>query len=215
MLKYKKAVVGRLAVNCWAAYDDETMHGIIIDPGSNIRKIHELTEELGITVDSVVLTHAHFDHIAHADDVRKDYNVPLIMHEQEKEILSNPEWNLSLLFTNSPLSLEADRLVKDGDKIGFGNVSLDVIYVPGHTRGCMALLGEGVLFSGDTLFAGTFGRTDFPTGDALTLAESIRKLYMLPDETVVLPGHNEETTIGDEKQSNWMVRQLFREAGIE
>lgn len=212
MIKYERTVVGALGVNCYVAYCDKTMHGIIIDPGANKRKITELIDRLGVTVDAVVLTHSHFDHSTHAEDMRNAYGVPIIIHEYEKELLANAEWNLSASFTNSPIALSADKYVKDGDEIAFGNEKLKVIYTPGHTRGSMSLYAEGVLFSGDTLFEDTYGRTDFPTGDALILARSIKKLYELPDETVLLPGHNDFSTIGREKKYNYAVQMLFGSA---
>ncbi len=209
MLEYKRAVLGVMHVNCYTVYCSGTKHGIIIDPGANLNTIIQTTTELGIKPDAVVLTHAHFDHIVHAEDIRKMYNIPIVVHEAEKEILKNPDMNMSSSFMHLPISLDADVVVKDGEYISFGDQRLKVIHTPGHTKGSMSLYADGVLFSGDTLFRDSYGRTDFPTGDAHILADSLKKLFELPDDTIVNPGHNDVTTIGREKQFNYAAKSLM------
>ena len=209
MLDYEYVVVGAMRVNCYFVFCTETMRGIIIDPGARPDIITSTVDKIGMKPEAVVLTHAHFDHSTYADDLRKKYKVPLIIHEMEAGILKDPYMNLSLSFADSPVCAEADVLVKNNDEIIVGNSKLKVIYTPGHTRGGMSLYGDGVLFSGDTLFCGSHGRTDFPTGDDEVLAESIRRLFLLPDETAVNAGHGESTTIGEEKASNYLVKALL------
>ncbi len=210
MIKYETAVVGALHVNCYAVYCDKTKQGIVLDPGGNINTIKKLIENIGMIPVAVVLTHAHFDHSAHADDLKQLYNIPIIMHEYEKDIASDPYMNLSSVFTNKPISLTADKYVKDGDCIKFGECELKVMHTPGHTSGSMCLFGEGILFSGDTLFMDSHGRTDFPTGDDTTLALSIKRLFdTLSDDVIVNPGHNADTTLGREKRANYLVRILL------
>lgn len=209
MLEYARSVLGIMRVNCYTVYCSGTKHGIIIDPGANIKTIVQTIDELGIKPDAVVLTHSHFDHSAHADDIRKMYDIPLIIHEKEASLLKDPTMNLSASFMNRPISLVADRLVKDGDEICFGKEKLTVISTPGHTVGSMSLYSEGALFSGDTLFCRSYGRTDFMTGNEYALAASIKRLYELPNYTKVNPGHNDITTIGDEKLYNIAVKALM------
>lgn len=214
MIKYTKIAVGSMQVNCYIVYDSETMCGIVIDPGADIDRILHEIDDLHINIQAVVLTHGHFDHALDADTLRKTLNVPLFIHEQEKDILESSEMNLSDIFmgVGNGFSFAADVLLKDGDKVNFGNESLCVIHTPGHTKGSISLYADGVLFSGDTLFCGTYGRIDFPTGNGSVLAASIKKLYELPDETVVNPGHNSSTTIGKEKATNFAVKILLENA---
>ncbi len=209
MLKIEKRIVGALSANCYAVYCDVTRKGIIVDPGANLRKITEMVQELEINLIAVVLTHCHFDHALHADDIRKQYNVPIIIYEAENKLLESNLHNLSASFMSHPFEFSADKLVNDGDEIEIGNSSLTVIHTPGHTEGSMSLYGEGILISGDTLFEGTHGRTDFSTGCEEELAHSIERLFMLPDNTVVYSGHGRETTLGEEKKMNYMVNMLI------
>lgn len=209
MITVTSAVVGILSVNCYVVYCDETKKGIVIDPGANINKITNMIESTGIELQAVVLTHSHFDHATHAEDLKEKYGVPIIMHENEAEVFADTHKNLSSVYMSKPFVGKADILLKDGDEIRFGNEKLRVIYTPGHTVGSMSLYAPGYLFSGDTLFAGTHGRTDFETGDPVSLARSLKRLLELPDDTRVFPGHNVFTAIGDEKSSNYMARALI------
>jgi glyoxylase-like metal-dependent hydrolase (beta-lactamase superfamily II) len=175
--------------------------GIIIDPGDDL-------EAIIINVDkpkAILLTHGHFDHMLAADNLRQEYHIPVGLLSVERELLADPEKNCSATFFGTPYGIAADELFADGQVLPYLGGQIAVIATPGHTEGscCYYAKQEGVLFSGDTLFAGSVGRTDLPTGRASALGMSIKeKLFSLPEETLVLPGHGDETTIGEEKRHN-------------
>ena len=202
----KQLVLGALSTNCYLAVDEDTRDAIVIDPADNFPAIENALKSLEATLRAVVLTHCHFDHIGAAEKFA-DQGVPIICHEKESGSLSSPSINLSGSFGFPEIVLYPNKTVTEGDKLTFGNTSLTVIHTPGHTVGGMSLYGENVLFSGDTLFCGSIGRTDFPGGSFEVIADSIRnKLYILPDDTIVYSGHGESTTIGREKRENMYVR---------
>jgi glyoxylase-like metal-dependent hydrolase (beta-lactamase superfamily II) len=180
----------------------------IVDPSFGPAPVIAFVRDKQLTVDAIVLTHAHVDHIAGIADVQKALGpLPVWIHEAEAAWLGDPERNLSSAF-GMPVSLpDASRLLHDGDELSIGDHTWRVLHVPGHSPGSIALASAGVVIGGDALFAGSIGRTDFPGSSFDTLEASIRrKLYTLPDATVVHPGHGPATTIGREKQSNPYVR---------
>lgn len=180
----------------------------IVDPSFGPAPVIAYVRDKQLTVDAIVLTHAHVDHIAGIADVQKALGpVPVWIHEAEATWLGDPERNLSVAF-GMPVSLpDASRLLRDGDELAVGEQTWRVLHVPGHSPGSIALASAGVVIGGDALFAGSIGRTDFPGSSFDTLETSIRrKLYTLPDATMVHPGHGPATTIGREKQSNPYVR---------
>ena len=180
----------------------------IVDPSFGPAPVIAFVRDKQLTVDAIVLTHAHVDHIAGIADVQKALGpLPVWIHEAEAAWLGDPERNLSSAF-GMPVSLpDASRLLHDGDELSIGDHTWRVLHVPGHSPGSIALASAGVVIGGDALFAGSIGRTDFPGSSFDTLEASIRrKLYTLPDATVVHPGHGPATTIGREKQSNAYVR---------
>lgn len=202
----KRLILGELGTNCYIAMDETTREAVVIDPAANAFVIKNTLETMGATLRFVVLTHCHFDHVGAAEELKSEY-VPLVCLDREEGSLSSPSINLSRGFGFPEIVLYADKTVADGDEIPFGNSSLKVIATPGHTVGGMSLYAEKVLFSGDTLFSGSIGRTDFPGGSFEVIADSIRtRLYTLPEDTVVYPGHGEFTTIGEEKRGNMYVR---------
>lgn len=210
MLKVKTVVVGAYSVNCYIVYCDETGDGIIIDPGDEAKRIKYNVDALdGINIKMIVLTHAHSDHICAVNELKEYYGVEVALHEEEDDIYSKGLYNLTIVMADVPIADHADILLKEGDAINVGNNKLVVMHTPGHTKGSMCLYGDGMLFSGDTLFAGTYGRTDFPTGDEEKLAASIHRLLCLPDNTVVYPGHYESTTIKTENKYNQMAKNLI------
>jgi glyoxylase-like metal-dependent hydrolase (beta-lactamase superfamily II) len=190
--------------NTYIYYDGQTLEGVVIDPGMETERVIKAIEENSITLQSILLTHGHFDHFAAIPELTQRYNAPICAMEEENAVLQDPRRNVSSLF-GSPITINADKLLHDGDEITVGNGILKVIHTPGHTVGgaCFYAEKSGILFSGDTLFRESIGRTDFYTGDSKSIIASIReKLYTLPDDVRVFSGHGEQTTIGHEKRYN-------------
>lgn len=204
-LRIKTCTVGPVGTNCYIVYREELKRGVVVDPGDNGGYILNRCRELGVTPEAVVLTHGHFDHILAVDEVRRAFEaVTVYAGEREKKLLEDPGLNLTAQF-GSGAAVKADVFVKDGDVLELAGFQWKVLETPGHTAGsvCFLIEGEDVLISGDTLFAESLGRTDFPTGSSRQIVESIRKkLFVLPDDTMVYPGHGEPTTIGHEKINN-------------
>lgn len=202
-LTIKRMVLGPVRTNCYFVYNETTKEGIIFDPASNSDKIRELIEEEKIDLKGIFLTHGHYDHIGGATKYQEMYKVPLYCHEEEDDVVRNVELNLSIE-TFETVVAKPDILLKDGQVIEICGFEIKVIHTPGHTKGsCCYLITskeDSVLISGDTLFAGSYGRVDFPTGSMSQIVRSItEKLLCLDDELLVLPGHEFETTIMDEK----------------
>ncbi len=200
--KIEQMVLGMVSTNTWFLMNEENKELLIIDPADEAERIQRKISQMGGIPKAVLLTHGHFDHMMAADNLRETYNIPVYAYESEKALLENPGANLSGAWA-SPHVLCADQWVKDGEKLDLAGMHLQVFHTPGHTVGscCYYLQEEAVLFSGDTLFAGSVGRTDFPTSSTRDMRESLHRLLAeLPEETRVCPGHNEETTIGYEKR---------------
>ena len=198
---FKKIEVGRLKTNCYLAGDKDNL--LVIDPGANADKIIKEIEENGYTVKYIVLTHCHFDHFGVVGDIKEKTGAVVLISENEKENYLKDTINLSFHFRNSSAPCAPDILLKEGDKIKSGEFEFEVIETPGHTSGGICLLCGNILFSGDTLFYESVGRTDFPTGNMEQLLANIRaKIFVLPPETEVYPGHGEKTTVGHEMKNN-------------
>lgn len=203
-------VVGQLGVNCYIVSDGQSREALIIDPGDEPDRIVAYIKEQGLKPKAVVLTHAHYDHVCAAGDLRKQYAVPLLMHEAEPPTYqSTRALCLSRGFSSADFS-EEYTTVAGGDRITVGGAVFDVLHTPGHTPGGISLFGGGVLFTGDTLFKGTVGRTDLPGGNTRQLMDSLKKLAALPVSTRVLCGHGEETTLGRELKSNPYLNERFK-----
>lgn len=196
-----RLVLGALQTNCWLVSDGAGGPVIIIDPADEAQVIVEALK--GRPVSAVVLTHGHFDHLAAAGGVMAVAGGVLQVHAADAPWITSASGTAAALFGLDVVAPPACRELHDGDTITAGGVSLEVLHTPGHTPGCICLLGEGHLFSGDTLFAGSVGRTDFPRGDDAALRRSIaQKLAPLPDDVLVHPGHGADTSIGRERRIN-------------
>ncbi len=201
--------VGMLACNCSVIGDEVTREAIVIDPGDDISQIVAILKRHNLTVKTIVITHAHIDHIGGASKLRALTGAPVYMNEEDSVLAANLEMQANWLGVETPENPGIDTPSKEGDVLRAGGIEAQVIHTPGHTPGSLSLFfaAEKKLIAGDTLFCGSVGRTDLPGGDSRTIAESIRgKLYRLPEDTVVFPGHGEETTIGHEMRTNPFVR---------
>jgi len=206
-LKILRMEVGSLGTNCYIVWCEETLEGIVIDPGGDAPDILALVNREKIKVKGIVNTHGHADHIMANARIKAATSAPIMIHHDDQHMLTSGHRNLSIFMGESIASSPADALLRDGDRIEFGKCSLQVIHTPGHTPGGICLKGDGVLFSGDTLFAESIGRTDLPGGSYSQLILSIKeKLLVLPDDTRVLPGHGPETTIGWERRMNPFIQ---------
>lgn len=199
--------VGPLATNCYIVSDENTKQAVIIDPGAQPEKIAGKVAELGLHVEAILLTHGHFDHMMAVDNLREKYQVSVYLGTEDAQVISSPEGNVSAMF-GRPVATKADVLVKDGEELTLAGFSIHVLLTPGHTPGgvCYYFKEQEAAFSGDTIFEGSVGRTDFPGGSSSALTASIKKkLFVLPDDTQLFPGHGDSTTVGYEKQYNMFV----------
>ena len=207
-MKVTTLMVGPLQANCYLLAEGRGTPAAIIDPGGDGPLIKAAVERDKLQPVVIIDTHGHIDHIAANSYLKKIYRVPLLIHEADASSLTNPALNLSALGLGSFSSPPADRLLRDGDEIEVGALRLKVLHTPGHTPGGICLLlrrltDPDIVITGDTLFAGGVGRTDFPGGSMEELMNSIRvKLLALPEETIIYPGHGPASTIGRERKSN-------------
>ncbi len=206
--------VGPVVTNCYIFGDDSTGEVFVIDPGDEPDRILQTLRQRGVRAVAIVNTHGHFDHVQGVDAVRRATGAPFWIHDEEREVLSQGPARARQLFgLELPPCPVPDRWLHDGDQLAVGRLTLVVRHTPGHSPGGICLLGDGLAFVGDTLFAGGIGRADLPGADLGTLLASIsRVLLPLPDETVCYPGHGPETTIGEEKRTNPFVVPLVRQS---
>jgi glyoxylase-like metal-dependent hydrolase (beta-lactamase superfamily II) len=201
--------VGLLRCNCSVIGDEASRDAIVIDPGDDISAIVGILKRHQLKVSLIVITHAHIDHIGGAKKLRDLTGAPVYMHEDDSVLAANLGMQAAWLGIETPDNPGIDRVAREGDQLAIGAVDAHVLHTPGHTQGSLSLYipAEKKLIAGDTLFRGSVGRTDLPGGDARAITNSIRgKLYTLPEDTIVIPGHGDETTIGREKVSNPFVR---------
>jgi glyoxylase-like metal-dependent hydrolase (beta-lactamase superfamily II) len=195
----KKFTVGPMAVNAYIVADPDTNKACLVDPGADPQTIKKFLDKNGYKLEFIINTHGHGDHIA----ANSYFDVPIYIHRLDKDFLTDPDKNLSSSFLFKIKSPPAQRLLEDGDVLELGSSKLKVIYTPGHTPGGISIDLGGEILTGDTLFNGGVGRTDFEYGDEKALARSIKeKLFVFEDSTVIHPGHGDSSTIGDERRSN-------------
>lgn len=198
-------VVGPFLVNCYLLWERDTSEGVIIDPGASAYEISQELDEFEINPKAILLTHGHGDHIAAVAPLMETYGVPLYVGSGEEALLADPSANISAFFDHPIVAPKPDHLLTGDEVIQVAGIRLQVMTSPGHTAGGVCYLEEqtGRLFCGDTLFAGSIGRTDLPGGNYQQLIDSIQsKIMTLPDSIVVYPGHGPQTTVGTERQSN-------------
>lgn len=203
-LKVNQYVVGPVQTNCYFAINDELKELLIIDPGASARQLAERVREEGCRPVAILLTHGHFDHATAAEELAKEFDIPIYAHEDEKETLEDSELNASWMMGDH-LIFHADVFVKDEEELDLAGFHIRVLHTPGHTVGgcCYYFPYEEVVFSGDSLFCTSIGRTDFKKGSTSDLIRAIKeKLMTLPDRTTVYPGHNDVTTIENERMYN-------------
>lgn len=207
-IKILKIPESGFAANSYIIFSDGSKKGVLIDPGSPAKTIEANIKEYGIDIEKIILTHGHVDHINSVEEMRNLLKVPVLIHEADEAMIEDPVLNFSSQMGPGQLSFKADELLQDGDIIkveeGF---ELEVIHTPGHTEGGICLKFGDFLVTGDTLFEGSIGRTDFPGGNYKDIIESIKgKLLVLDEEIVILPGHGNHSTLGNEKNFNPFLR---------
>jgi glyoxylase-like metal-dependent hydrolase (beta-lactamase superfamily II) len=205
----KRLVVGPLEENCYIVGDESTKQAIVIDPGDEPDRIIELLRDNGFKVSAIICTHTHFDHIGVVGDIKKATGAKVLIHKGDVELYENAKdqaafWGYDLDDIPQP-----DGFLSEGDNVRVGQLIFKVLHTPGHSPGGICLYGEGAVFTGDTLFHGSVGRTDLYGGDMSKLKESFKRLLSLPEDTTVLSGHGPETTIGREKRENLFAEELL------
>ena len=206
----EKVVVGQLGVNCYIVSDAKSRDAIVIDPGDEPERIIEVIDKAGLAPRIIIFTHGHYDHICAARELRDRYKARIMMHGDDAGTYQSSR-DICISWGFQPDDFPGDyQTYSNGETITAGSLTLKVIHTPGHTPGSSCLLGDGTLFSGDTLFRGTVGRTDLPGGNTEQLISSLEKLKVLPQDTRVLCGHGDETTIGRETKNNPYLNGKFK-----
>jgi len=203
----KKLEVGPIMANCFILGCESTKEAVVIDPGDDADRILMELAKAELRVKVLINTHGHFDHVGANKQMKEATGADIAIHPEDEPMLEELSRSAMMFGLSAENSPPADRVLNQDDEISFGDITLKVIHTPGHSRGGICLYTKGHLFAGDTLFAGSIGRTDLPGGDYDTLISSIKeKLLMLDDDTIVYTGHGPETTIGKEKQINPFIR---------
>jgi glyoxylase-like metal-dependent hydrolase (beta-lactamase superfamily II) len=202
--------VGMLQCNCSIFGDEKSREALVVDPGDDIARVLEVVKRHGLTVKAIVITHAHIDHIGGAQKLKQATGTPVYMNPDDAELQEMLDVQAGWLGVRPPEQVEIDAPARDGDKLVVGATEFHVLHTPGHTQGSISLWIplERKLVAGDTLFRDSIGRTDLPGGDGRQILQSIHdKLLPLPEDTLVIPGHGDNTTIGREKQFNYFLQR--------
>ncbi len=208
-LMVRGVVVGLFQENCYIIGSRQTGEAICFDPGDEVDEIRALAREMHMKITKIVCSHAHLDHIMAVRALKEETGAPFLLHQEDLALARRmPASALAMLGRQEQPAPDPDAFLADGDDVEIPGISMKVLHTPGHTRGSICLYGGGMLFSGDTLFNGSIGRTDMEGGSYPQIMDSIlTRLLALPDETIVRPGHMEQTTIGAERHGNPFVRQ--------
>ncbi len=201
--------VGPLQCNCSIVGDEQSRTAMVIDPGDNIEQIMIIVERHGLTVKQIVVTHAHIDHVGGAMKLKQRTGAPILLNQNDEMLLKMLDVQAAWVGMRSPGPVNIDQHLADADKMRIGDLEASVLHTPGHTEGsvCLYFPAQQKLIAGDTLFAGSIGRTDLPGGSMEKIMRSLHtKVLALPDETIVVPGHGQLTTIGEERESNPFLR---------
>ncbi len=198
-------VVGELGTNSYCVKGEN--FALVIDPADRSEELLTFAKENIEKQDKyILLTHGHIDHILGVQEIKEIWNCPVVIGKKEKELLENPEYNLSRFISGAPFSLSADIFLSEGDELKLGDEVLKVLETPGHTSGSVCYILRDNMFSGDTLFKGTIGRTDFPTSNTMQMLSSLKRLSLLSTDYKLYPGHDEKTTLFYEKKFNNFLR---------
>jgi len=204
----KRLIVGPLQENTYIVGDEISKQAMVVDPGDEPDRIMDELKANGLEVRSIIFTHAHFDHIGAAGDIKKETGATILMHKSDEETYALAKdqaafWGFEIDDIPKP-----DEFIDEGDEVKVGNLSFKVMHTPGHSKGSVCLLGEGIVLTGDTIFQGSVGRTDFPGGSIEELKQSFKRLIELPEDIQILSGHGPETTVGRERKENFFVGEL-------
>ena len=201
------------ASNCWILFDETSREAAVIDPSADAEEIMRVLAEDSLTLTQIWLTHGHFDHIFAADTLRDKTGAPLMIHRKDAHMLTDAYANASALFFGEGETYrEADGQLKGGDALRLGEHTVFVRHTPGHTAGSVTLVADTFLFTGDTLFENSIGRSDLPSGDAQALSDSLRRLVKMPGDYTVCSGHGEITTLEKERKNNPFLKNLFSDS---
>ena len=202
-MKFKRLPLGIYQANCYIVWDEESKKTAIIDPGGEFGKLNSFINKNNIVVQYIILTHGHADHIGALIEAKKHYNVQVLIHQEDYHMLLDKNINHSDKMGYNVIELKADKKLRDGDEIQLGSIILNVIHTPGHSKGSICIRCGNIVFSGDTLFSGSIGRTDLEGGSFEEIIKSIKeKIIVLPDDTQIYPGHGLSTTVEIEKKIN-------------
>jgi len=209
-MKITPIIVGQLEVNCYVVYDEVSLKAVVIDPGDEFEKISSVIDNYGLSPEYIIFTHAHYDHVCATRELKDKYGVRIVMHKDEKSVCEMTKNQCVIWGYEADDFPLVDLEVSDGDRISAAGTSFGILHTPGHTPGGICIYVENTVFTGDTLFRDSVGRTDLPGGNTEKLILSLNRLMQLPADTRVLCGHGDETTVGRESRVNPFINSKFK-----